>query len=53
MNLYYKYYTADVIVDGLVEGNIVARVPFYRSAMQAFRIMRKEQHTVFNFRRVE
>jgi hypothetical protein len=53
MNLYYKYYTADIIEGGLVKGNIIVRVPFYKSAMQAFSLIKTEQHAILNFRRVD
>jgi hypothetical protein len=53
MNLYYKYYTADIVEDGELRGNMVIQVPFYKSAIEAFRIMRKSEYLFVNFRRVE
>ncbi len=53
MNLYYKYYTADVVEDGELKDNTVIQVPFYKSAIQAFRTMKKLECIFVNFRRVD
>jgi hypothetical protein len=53
MNLYYKYYTADIIKDGVLRGNIVIPVPFYKSALQAMALMNKTEYYFINFRRVD
>ena len=53
MNLYYKYYTADIIKGGVLVGNIVTSVPFYKSALQAMRIMKTTEYFFINFRRVD
>ena len=53
MNLYYKYYTADIVKEGTLRGNIVIGVPFYKSATSASRIMKNTEYFFVNFRRVE
>jgi hypothetical protein len=53
MNLYYKYYTADIIKDGEFRGSMVIPVPFYKSALQAMALMIETEYHFVNFRRVE